>query len=165
MKEYPPCLMSPRETAELVKLADAKRVLELGTWHGYTTIAMARVAVVTWTVDHHGGDVTMGEAATLDHYLVNVELAGVGNRIVTIVGRFEQVLPWLMAKGWDLVLVDGAHDAGSVMFDCLMANRLCHRPGIVAVHDWDRYDVNLTNTRVLGEPGRIVDSLALFERQ
>lgn len=162
MTSTPGCLMSPREHDVLRQVACGKLVLELGAWEGETTVQLAQVACRVWTVDHHRGDRFTRARYTLFRYYQNIADAGLEDRVVTIVGEFRHVLPYLARDRFGVVLVDGAHDLDSVRFDVVQALALVSREGMIAVHDWGRWQVEPACRPLLGEPDELVDSLALW---
>lgn len=160
----PDCLMTDRELTELVKLAQNRRVLELGTWRGRGTAAMAKHAIIVWTVDHHRGDDFCGYDDTLPAYLQHLEERGLCNRVVTVVGGFGYVLPGLAMGRFDLVVVDGSHTPHDVEWDAQWALALVTPTGHVAFHDWTRHGVDRIVTGMVGEPTYVVEELAVYER-
>ncbi|QFS89279.1 Putative O-methyltransferase [Mycobacterium sp. THAF192] len=87
----------------LVRMSGARRVLEIGTLAGYSTIALARAV---------GAD---GEVVSLEHDSAHAELAranldraGVADRVEVVVGAALDTLPQLQGQGeaFDLVFVD-----------------------------------------------------------
>ncbi|AFM14971.1 putative O-methyltransferase [Mycolicibacterium chubuense NBB4] len=86
-----------------VTVAKARRVLEIGTLAGYSTIALARAV---------GGE---GTVITLEYEPAhagvarrNLERAGVSDRVEVLVGAALDTLPTLQARGerFDLVFID-----------------------------------------------------------
>lgn len=162
MTSTPGCLMSPREHDLLRQVARGKLVLEMGAWEGETTVLLAEVAARVWTVDHHRGDRFVGLRDTLARYFVNVAQSGREDRVVSIVGDFRHVLPYLSRDHFGVVLVDGAHDYDSIQADVVQALALVSREGVIAVHDWGRWEVAPACRALLGAPYEVVDSLALW---
>jgi predicted O-methyltransferase YrrM len=87
----------------LARMANVKRVLEIGTLAGYSTINLARGAgadgrVVTLEYEPRHADVARG----------NFERAGVADRIEVIVGAALDTLPRLAEKGevFDMFFID-----------------------------------------------------------
>src|SRR5690606_31189980 len=81
----------------LVRISKARRVLEIGTLGGYSTIWMARA------VGEQGRVVTIeAEAAHAAVARASIDAAGVGERVDIRVGRGADVLPTLVG-GFDLV--------------------------------------------------------------
>lgn len=154
--------MTAAEHLALGELVASRCVLELGSWVGETTCCMARTATCVWTVDHHQGDAYTGPADTLAEYVRTVREAGVGDRVVTVVGKFSATLLHLRRHSFGVVLVDGSHDELEVGFDVVAALELVDRAGTILVHDWDRWGVSAGAGAYLGRPDRVIDSLAVF---
>lgn len=150
--------LTGREAAELQRLATGKTVLELGAWKGRSTVALAQAALYVVSVDIHLGISIIADSGdSLPDYLAGVRQLG---NVAIVVARFEQIVPHL--TGFDMVYIDGNHDADAVERD----TRLAIRTGAatLAFHDWDEPAVVEGAGRVLPvEPSRVVDSLAVFE--
>lgn len=87
----------------LVKISGARRVLEIGTLAGYSTIALARAVGPDGTV------VTLEyEPAHAQVARRNLERAGVSDRVEILVGAALETLPTLQHRGetFDLVFID-----------------------------------------------------------
>ena len=87
----------------LVTIAGARRVLEIGTLAGYSTIALARA------VGPEGAVVSLEfEAAHAEVARRNLERADVADRVEIIVGAALDTLPQLQQRGeaFDLVFID-----------------------------------------------------------
>lgn len=86
----------------LAQTAGARRVLEVGTLGGYSTVWLARAVpdggrVVTVEVDPHHAQVARA----------NLAAAGVGERVEVLVGAGLDVLPGLLGRPpFDLVFID-----------------------------------------------------------
>jgi len=112
----------------LTRISGAKRVLEIGTLGGYSTIWLARGV-------GEGGHVTTIEAeqTNADIARASIDAAGVGDRVEIRVGRGAEVLPSLDgAEPYDLVFIDADKESNTVYLD--WAARLGH-PGTVVVVD------------------------------
>ncbi|KAA9130737.1 O-methyltransferase [Microbacterium caowuchunii] len=110
----------------LARIAGARRVLEIGTLGGYSTIWLARALP-------EGGRVTTIEAepANADVARRNLARAGVQHRVEIVVGRGADVLPTLTGP-FDLVFIDADKESNTIYLDA--AARL-GRPGTVVVVD------------------------------
>lgn len=130
----------------LVRISGARRVLEIGTLGGYSTIWMARA------VGEQGRVVTIeAEQANADIARASIDAAGVGDRVEIRVGRGEDVLPTLVG-GFDLVFIDADKESNTLYLD--WAARLGH-PGTVIVLDNVGRDGEIVNdatddTKVIG---------------
>jgi hypothetical protein len=144
------------EAEELGRLAAGKTVLELGAYHGFSTIVLASVADKMYSVDWHQGDDHAGVgdswgvfSATLEQY------PSVASRVVACRGRFEDEVPKLAAQGVrvDGAFLDGFHDEPSVTRDLALALTLVRPGGFIAWHDYGRDETN-------GFPGFAVTRVA-----
>ncbi|WP_309066509.1 O-methyltransferase [Microbacterium sp.] len=130
----------------LVRMSGARRVLEIGTLGGYSTIWMARA------VGEQGRVVTIeAEAANAEVARASIDAAGIGDRVDIRVGRAVDVLPTLVA-GFDLVFIDADKESNTAYLD--WAAKLGH-PGTVVVLDNIGRDGEIVNpdtvdTKVLG---------------
>lgn len=110
----------------LVRIAGAKRVLEIGTLGGYSTIWMAR------GVGEAGRVVSIeAEAAHAEVARRSIDAAGMGERVDIRVGRAADVLPTLVG-GFDVVFIDADKESNTIYLD--WAAKLGH-PGTVVIVD------------------------------
>ena len=113
----------------LVRIAGARRVLEIGTLAGYSTIALARAV-------GPGGAVVSLEFAAAHAEVArrNLERAEVNDRVEVIVGAALDTLPQLQQRGevFDLVFIDAdkENNLGYVEWAVELS-----RPGTVIVVD------------------------------
>ncbi|RLK48995.1 O-methyltransferase [Microbacterium telephonicum] len=112
----------------LARIAGARRVLEIGTLGGYSTIWLARA------VPEGGRVVTIeAEPANAAVARASIDRAGVGEKVDIRVGRAEHVLPTLEGEApFDLVFIDADKESNTLYLD--WAARL-GRPGTVVVVD------------------------------
>ena len=132
----------------LARIAGARRVLEIGTLGGYSTIWLARA------VDGDGCVTTIeAEAHNAAVARANIDAAGVGERVEILVGRAAEVLPTLEGtEPFDLVFIDADKESNTIYLD--WAARL-GRPGTVVVLDnigreGEIVDPHTTDPRVVG---------------
>ncbi|MGB3376482.1 MAG: O-methyltransferase [Microbacterium sp.] len=110
----------------LVRIAGARRVLEIGTLGGYSTIWMAR------GVGEAGRVVTIeAEAAHAAVARQSIDAAGMGERVDIRIGRAADVLPTLVG-GFDVVFIDADKQSNRIYLD--WAAKLGH-PGTVVIVD------------------------------
>lgn len=110
----------------LARISGARRVLEIGTLGGYSTIWLARA------VGPEGRVVTVeAEAANAAVARESIDAAGVGERVDIRIGRAADVLPTLVG-GFDLVFIDADKESNTIYLD--WAAKLGH-PGTVIVLD------------------------------
>ncbi|MGE0217504.1 O-methyltransferase [Mycolicibacterium sp.] len=113
----------------LVRIAGARRVLEIGTLAGYSTIALARA------VGPDGAVVTLEfEPAHAEVARANLERAGVADRVEVIVGAALDTLPVLRDRGevFDLVFIDADKENNPAYVEWAIT---LGRPGTVIVVD------------------------------
>lgn len=110
----------------LARISGARRVLEIGTLGGYSTIWLARA------VGPAGKVITIeAEAANAAVARASIDAAGVGDRVDIRIGRGVDVLPTLVG-GFDLVFIDADKESNTIYLD--WAAKLGH-PGTVVVLD------------------------------
>jgi len=112
----------------LARVSGARRVLEIGTLGGYSTIWLARGIpddgqVVTIEAEPHHAEVARA----------SIDRAGVGERVEIRVGRGGDVLPTLAGEEpFDLVFIDADKESNPIYLD--WAARL-GRPGTLVIVD------------------------------
>ncbi|MEI3847144.1 MULTISPECIES: O-methyltransferase [unclassified Microbacterium] len=132
----------------LVRMSGARRVLEIGTLGGYSTIWMARAVgdggrVVT--IEAEPGNARVARAS--------IDAAGVGGVVDIRIGRGADMLPTLIREEpFDLVFIDADKESNTLYLD--WAARL-GRPGTVVVldnigRDGDIVDPDSTDPKVVG---------------
>lgn len=114
----------------LVRISGARRVLEIGTLGGYSTIWLARA------VGPDGRVVTIeAEAENAAVARASIDAAGVGDRVDIRIGRGAEVLPTLVG-GFDLVFIDADKESNTVYLD--WAARLGHSGTVVVLDNVGR---------------------------
>jgi len=114
----------------LVRITSARRVLEIGTLGGYSTIWMARALpedgrIVTLEFDPHHAEVA----------LANLQRAGVAERVDLRVGRAIDSLPKFVGTAdvpFDLIFIDADKESYAEYLDWSLK---LSRPGTVIVAD------------------------------
>jgi hypothetical protein len=119
-----PGWLSFAEGRALWELARGKRVLELGRFHGRSTVAAAQSADELVSVDVADPAVAAGWLARF----------GVGDRVTLRRDTFAAAVPRL--GRFELVLVDGEHDAANVRADVELALSALAPGGVLACHDY-----------------------------
>ena len=110
----------------LARISGARRVLEIGTLGGYSTIWLAR------GIPSDGLVVTIeAQPRNADVARASIDRAGVGERVEIRHGRAEDVLPTLTGP-FDLVFIDADKESNTLYLE--WAARLGH-PGTVVVVD------------------------------
>lgn len=130
----------------ITRISGARRVLEIGTLGGYSTIWLAR------GVGEEGRVVTIeAEAENAAVARSSIDAAGVGERVDIRVGRGVDVLPTLVG-GFDLVFIDADKESNSVYLD--WAAKLGHAGTIVVLdnigRDGEIVRDDTTDSKVIG---------------
>ncbi|CAN7328228.1 O-methyltransferase [Microbacterium sp. LjRoot45] len=132
----------------LARISGARRVLEVGTLGGYSTIWLAR------GIPDGGRVVTIeAEPANAAVARANIDRAGVGEKVDIRVGRGEDVLPALTGeKPFDLVFIDADKESNTLYLD--WAARLGREGTVVVVDNVGRggevADRGTTSSQVIG---------------
>lgn len=164
--------LTEAEGRTLAELANGKIVLELGAWLGRSTVCLAQTAARLYSVDWHRGDEHAGLAPTLAPYLRNLNRYGLFDRVIPIIGRFEDVLPALGYAHFDGVFLDGFHTYEAVLSDADQARRLVAPGGWMAFHDYGVQASSFSNepfgvtdavNEMFGTAVTVVDTLAFVE--
>ena len=137
----------------LVRMSGARRVLEVGTLGGYSTIWMAKAlpadgSIVTLEYEPHHADVARR----------NIERAGLSDRVTVRVGAAADTLSALAAEKpepFDFVFIDADKPSNTIYLDWAVK---LSRPGTVIVLDNVVRDGQLVNSEsrdpnVLGSRG------------
>jgi predicted O-methyltransferase YrrM len=147
----------------LARLARAKRILEIGTLGGYSTIWLARALpadgrVITLEIDPHHAEIARA----------NLARAGLADRVEILVGPAREVLERMVAQGadkFDFTFID-ADKPGNP--DYLQLAAKLSRPGAAIVCDnvvreGRVLDAESEDAAILGTR-RLFDELAASER-
>lgn len=155
------------EARELARLAKGRRVLEIGSYCGLSTIVLARVAECVTSVDTHDGRGTPEPKYTLPILHRNLARYGLLHSVQTYVGGVECFHYLAPRPVFDLVHVDGAHDEESVTRDLVHALGLLAPGGLIACHDYggEHRGVTAAVDRLIQSGAKLVsltDSLAVL---
>ncbi len=133
--------LTAAEAAELALLAKGRRVLEIGSAFGYSTVIMGLAgAEDVWSVDPHTGH------DSLAAFCANVERFGLKGRVKVCVGTSQGAAelrengggPAVPHRYFGLVFVDGGHELADVRHDRDWAMELVVPfGGVIAFHDYD----------------------------
>jgi SAM-dependent methyltransferase len=119
------------EGQKLAELATGKRVLEIGSYCGLSTICMARTAKHVTAVDYFDGRATPSPRNTADEFRENLERYGVSEKVTAVHPTADLPLP-----EYDLAFVDGAHDYDSVAADAIRVRDVLAPNGLILFHDY-----------------------------
>ena len=134
------------EGKALFDLCRGKRVLEIGSYLGLSTICIAQTAEHVVSVDPHDGRGTQNPYETHDAFLSFLEKYGVAEKVESIVGLTADA----PSGPFDVVFIDGAHDFESVRADIEHAIERLAPEGVIAFHDY-RSDVDPGVTAAVDE--------------
>jgi precorrin-6B methylase 2 len=127
--------LSKEEGIELARLAEGKRVLEIGAYCGRSTICLAQKALSVGVVDPFDGRETPMPGDTYEKFRSNVRAHGMGEKVTVYKATSKETLPCL-PPAFDLVFIDGAHDRASVLADAEMAITILKPGGLLVFHDY-----------------------------
>ncbi len=125
------------EANKLAELAEAKRVLELGTELGRSTITMAQTARLVVTIDHCLYSPYGPYPHTAIEFLKNVARYNLQKKIIPIVGCRDDVGPILRSASFDMLFIDGHHTAESLSLDLRTLTHTLREKHVIAFHDYD----------------------------
>lgn len=126
------------EAAILAERAADRLVLEVGSWLGRSTIAMARTAKLVVAVDPHVGPPVRSEGPTCNEFLANLRAHGVSEKVAPFVAPFSQVAGLLRSE-FEMAFIDGAHDGISVLRDGRLAYMLMRLGSPLVFHDYETH--------------------------
>jgi predicted O-methyltransferase YrrM len=129
-----PGWLTEEEGNELARLATGRLVLEIGSYCGRSTVAMAATAKVIVSIDPHDSSTTEPHPPiqTLDIFQRNIA----GLPVIPFLGRIEQFEPYLVPNSFDMVFVDADHSYDACLRDIAAAERVVRDGGVIAVHDY-----------------------------
>jgi len=126
-----PGWLTPDEGRKLAELAAGKRVLEIGSYCGLSTICMARTADHVTAVDYFDGRGTPAPGDTRDRFKSNLERYEVASKVT--MAHPDAIYP--LAE-YDLAFIDGDHDYESVAADVRRVLDVLTLNGLIAFHDY-----------------------------
>lgn len=154
--------MKPAEVARLAELATGRTVLEVGSWLGASTVAMARTALMVHSIDWHRGDPHAGDDETMHPFLDNLAASGFRDKVVAHIGRSEDVLPILREGVFDFAFHDAYHTAEAVTADVGRIVPLLKPGSLLAFHDYGLFGVQEAVDRLtFGKLVELTETLAV----
>ena len=156
--------LTPQQGEILQALADGRTVLDLGTHRGRSAVCMARTAKRITTIDHHHGDDETGHEETLNDFLANIKRHGCESKIEPIISDFDDLGNMLEERRFQLVFIDGQHDAESVERDTVIALHALAPGGAIVWHDWDYESVRegVEATGIPGDQIKVMEDMGVF---
>ncbi|MBM3967950.1 MAG: class I SAM-dependent methyltransferase [Planctomycetes bacterium] len=125
----------PDEGYLLQRLAEGKRVLELGSHHGRSAVAMAATAIFVETVDNFLGDSQIG-APNLAETIFNITESQLGHKIDLFTADFVEFLNDCEIEEYNCLFYDASHTPPVYEKDFLDFIKGSKFKGIVALHDY-----------------------------
>jgi len=122
--------LSETEGAALADLARGKRVLEIGSFCGRSTVCIARTAAAVIAVDYFDGRATPKPGDTSHAFFDNIKRYGLDDKVrachpaETLAGKFG------------FVFIDGDHSKEAVEADIAKAVEVLEPGGLIAFHDY-----------------------------
>ncbi len=156
------------EGAELARLARGKRVVEVGSYFGLSTVSMARTAAHVVSIDTHDGRGTASPQNTGAAFAANLARYGVADRVSVLIGTVETEVLDSFAP-FNLAFIDGGHDRESVEADIRGVLPHMAPDGLIAFHDYASGvdpDVTAVVDELVASGGEILsvtDSLAVVK--
>jgi len=134
----------------MVRITGARRVLELGTLGGYSTIWMAKALPADGqlvTLEYDPGHATVARQ--------NIDAAGVGDKVTIHVGAAVETLPLVAAQSpepFDFIFIDADKPSNPIYLDWAIK---LSRPGTViildnVIRDGKVLDPDSTDPRIIG---------------
>ena len=123
--------------------SDGSAVVEIGSWHGKSTIWIARgikesgKRIKFYAIDAHVGSQEHqgdGEVWTFEKFKENLEKAAVDDIVTPLVKYSGEALKDV-EEGIDFLFIDGAHDYESVKNDFVQWFPKVNHGGTIAFHD------------------------------
>lgn len=152
--------LTPAETDELRRLAKDSDVLEIGSAYGFSAVAMALAGGRVEAIDPHAW------LGSFDAMVANLAAYRVSDQVRIYRSDSWTVLPELGSEGrqFDLVWVDGDHEAHTVAHDVGWARKLLRPTGTLACHDYGEATCPGVQQALDAwkPPPRLVDTLALY---
>ncbi len=132
--------LTQAEGEALAELARGKRVLEIGSYFGRSTICMAQTAERVTAIDYWDGRGTPVPQDTLPKFKENLARYGVAHKVDAVTPDKAH-----NRHSFDFIFIDGAHDLGSVQNDIAYAQQLLAPGGLIGFHDYNgRHDPEVT---------------------
>ncbi len=161
--------LTETEGEELIRLVEGKVVLEVGTFCGRSTLAMAETARKVLCIDTFADCPEEGMTDTMTEALCNIKRSEHRDKIIVTRGRQEDVLPTMDLSTIEVVFYDADHSEQSTS----RGIRLLEKAGLpktatVIFHDYHSLDPGVMKAvdawfAPKGMSPRTVGSLAIFD--
>jgi len=133
--EYPDVegWLTSAEGHALARLAEGKKVLEIGSYCGRSTIYISSRAESVDCVDPFDGQATTAPQSTLAKFMVNIKKHGYPDKVKFHVARS---CDYQTDQLFDFIFVDGDHSGDAVNSDIHFALGHLAPGGLIALHDY-----------------------------
>lgn len=128
---------------------DTRKVLEIGSYEGKVACYLMEPqplgvrldihCIDTWEGSSEHSETDMKKVEERFHLNIKMALAASSHRVTAHKGRSAEILPQLLRNFvgyFDLIYVDGSHEAADVLSDAVMSFPLLRRGGILAFDDY-----------------------------
>lgn len=159
-----PGWLTRAEGEKLYEHAAGKRVLEIGSFCGRSTICLAQSAAEVVSVDPHDGRCLTKPRDTWHEFSHNLAHYGVRQTVHPFRACVREIAHEL-ERPFDLVFIDGAHDYESVVSDIEVARSLLAPGGLIAFHDYQSMvdpDVTRAVNELLAAGGELLSHTHLL---
>jgi SAM-dependent methyltransferase len=120
------------EAKALADISTGKRVLEIGSYCGRSTVCIGRTADHVTAVDYFDGRGTPQPANTKPTFDNSIFRYGLTDKVVAV--HPDSKLPF---DAYDVAFIDGDHDYESVRIDIGKVLNVLKPGGVIAFHDFD----------------------------
>ena len=160
--------MSFKELERLADLAQGKRVLEIGSHLGVSTISLASTSKSLVSVDWHRGDTqTTGWGFTLGRHVLNLIRYDVLDKVCVVCADGYEFGAFLADESFDVAFIDGDHRYEKVCENIDLFLPKVRRGGHITFHDYGVTDPPCGEKQAVDEyfggPDDLVDTLAIVE--
>lgn len=124
------------EGRELARLATGKRVLEIGSYLGLSTICLAQTAERVTAVDTFDGRGTSAPDNTFEGFSRNLSAYGLTEKVSSYTGTIQGLASRGQRSCYDLIFIDGDHSREAVESDIATCLPLLAHGGLIAFHDY-----------------------------
>ncbi len=121
------------EAARLQEIVAGKRVMEIGSYCGLSTVVMARVAEHVTAVDYFDGRGTPNPRDTRAEFESNLQRHGVADKVRAVTP--DEQLPF---SEYDVIYIDGSHEYRDVCLDIAAAMDVLAPGGLLVFHDYEQ---------------------------
>lgn len=112
------------------------RILEIGSFEGRSAVWFLENILTTDDASIVCVDPFYREEAE-ERFDKNIALTGVGHKVTKVKARSDEYLAALPDDRYDLIYIDGGHDAQTVLFDAILSWPLLRPGGLLLFDDYE----------------------------